>query len=144
MKTLKVLLLALLLVSSVSAKSSHSTKIVGEDIEKEGFLTTQWCADRGMFADCRLETLFCKYEECYRDEKKFSTEINAQIVLQVHDEGKYYPVNFTHKVHLGEVLETAINRNEVTIIGKIKDGVIAATDFKAPPPPKKSFFKGCL
>ena len=45
---------------------------------------------------------------------------------------------------LGEVLETAINRNEVTIIGKIHGNTIDAKSFKAPPPPKKSIFKGCL
>lgn len=112
--------------------------------EKEGFLTTKWCADRGLFADCRMETIFCGYEGCYKDQKEFKTDVNATFVLNVHSEGKYYIAKFNHGIELGEVLEKAINKNEVTLIGEIKGDTIIVEDFKAPPPPKKSFFKGCL
>lgn len=132
----KVLIIIAALFLSVGAFAS--------EVEKKGFLTTKWCADRGMFADCRIESVFCGYEECWRDQKEFSAKINGKIVLYVHDEGKSYEVDFGHKIHLGEVLEKAINRNEVTVIGSLHGDKIHANGFKAPPPPKKSFFKGCL
>lgn len=112
--------------------------------EKEGFLTTKWCADRGLFADCRLETVFCGYEGCFKDEKEFKTDVNATFVLNVHSEGKYYFVEFQEGIEIGDVLKQAINKNEVTLIGEINNNTIKAQSFKAPPPPKKSFFKGCL
>lgn len=112
--------------------------------EKEGFLTTKWCADRGLFADCRLETVFCGYEGCFKDEKEFKTDVKATFVLNVHSEGKYYFVEFQEGIEIGDVLKQAINKNEVTLIGEIKNNTIKAQSFKAPPPPKKSFFKGCL
>lgn len=112
--------------------------------EKEGFLTTKWCADRGLFTDCRMETIFCGYEGCYKDQKEFNTNVNATFVLNVHSEGKYYLVEFSEGIELGEILEKAINKNEVTLIGEIEGNTIKVEDFEAPPPPKKSFFKGCL
>lgn len=112
--------------------------------EKEGFLTTKWCADRGLFADCRLETVFCGYEGCFKDEKEFKTDVKATFVLNVHSEGKYYFVEFQEGIEIGDMLKQAINKNEVTLIGEIKNNTIKAQSFKAPPPPKKSFFKGCL
>ena len=114
------------------------------EFEKKGFLTTEWCAKNDLFADCRLESYHCGEEGCYRnwlpgDPRK------GVMVLYVHDEGTYYYVK-PSGVHVSELLEKAANRNEVTIIGTLaKDGkTILASDFKAPPPPKKSFFKGCL
>lgn len=133
---MKKLLLVLATLFVVNASAS--------DVEKTGFLTTKWCADRGLFTDCRLETLFCGYEGCFKDEKEFKTDVTATIVLNVHDDGQYYEVDFGHRIELGEVLEKAINKNEVTIVGEFKDGKILAHEFEAPPPPKKSFFKGCL
>jgi hypothetical protein len=49
---MKKLLIFLAMV--VLFTTAHATQ------EKEGFLTTKWCADRGLFADCRLETVFCR------------------------------------------------------------------------------------
>lgn len=121
-----------------------SFSIANEVQEKEGFLTTKWCADRGLFADCRLETVFCGYEGCFKDDKEFKTDVKTTFVLQVHTEGKYYIVEFQEGVKIGEVLQEAINKNEVTVIGDIKNDIIKAHSFKAPPPPQKSFFKGCL
>lgn len=132
----KIFLLLILLLGSTVV--SNATE------EKEGFLTTKWCADRGLFADCRLETVFCGYEGCFKDEKNFKTDVNATFVLNVHSEGKYYIVEFQDTVKMGDVLKEALNKNEITIIGDIQNGIIKAQSFKAPPPPQKSFFKGCL
>ena len=86
MKLIASVLVSLLTFSAVFASS--------EGEEKEGFLTTKWCAERGLFRDCRIESVFCGYEGCYKDQKKFTTDINGKIVLYVHDEGKIYNINF--------------------------------------------------
>jgi len=114
------------------------------EFEKKGFLATEWCVQNDLFADCRLESYHCGQEGCYRHWLPGEPR-KMRMVLYVHDEGKYYYVE-PHGVHVSELLEKAANRNEVTIIGTLaKDGkTIKATEFKAPPPPKKSFFKGCL
>ncbi|NPA28877.1 MAG: hypothetical protein GXO33_01690 [Epsilonproteobacteria bacterium] len=111
--------------------------------EKKGFLTTEWCVRHDMFKDCRLETAVCGYEGCFKT-WQFGDPIQESMVLYVHDDGKYY------KVDLDDVprseLDEAMNRNEVTLIGTYDAAanVIHVKEFKAPPPPKKSFFKGCL
>ncbi|MRI83848.1 MAG: hypothetical protein C6I00_05435 [Nitratiruptor sp.] len=114
------------------------------EFEKKGFLTTEWCVQNDLFADCRLESYHCGEEGCYRNWLPGEPE-KMRLVLYVHDEGTYYYVK-PAGVHVSELLEKAANRNEVTIIGKLaRDGkTIEASEFKAPPPPKKSFFKGCL
>ncbi len=114
-----------------------------EEIEKKGFLTTKWCAENDMFKDCRLETAVCGYGGCFKN-WEFGDPIKEELVLYVHDDGKYYRVSLD-KISRSE-LDEAINRNEVTIIGSFdeKENTIHAIEFKAPPPPKKSFFKGCL
>ena len=45
-----------------------------------------------------------------------------------------------------KMIDKGINRNEVTLIGDFNaaTNTIIVKEFKAPPPPKKSFFKGCL
>lgn len=130
----KLLILTLVLMSFVHANQD----------EKSGFLTTKWCADKGLFADCRMETVFCGYEGCHEDMVEFNTDVKGEIVLMVHDEGKYYTTEFEHNIEMGEVLEKAINKNEVTLMGSIQGNHIKVSEFEAPPPPKKSFFKGCL
>ncbi|MRI59131.1 MAG: hypothetical protein C6H99_06475 [Epsilonproteobacteria bacterium] len=114
------------------------------EFEKKGFLTSEWCVKNDLFADCRLESYHCGEEGCYRNWVP-GEPTKGRMVLFVHDEGTYYIIE-PAGVHVSELLEKAINRNEVTIIGQLaKDGkTIKATEFKAPPPPKKSFFKGCL
>ncbi len=133
----KVLLAALMALLSTTLFASS------EEIEKKGFLTTKWCAENDMFKDCRLETAVCGYAGCFKD-WEFGDPIKEELVLYVHDDGKYYRVTLD-KIHRSE-LDEAINRNEVTIIGSYdeKGDIIHAREFKAPPPPKKSFFKGCL
>ena len=133
MKKLFMLCVTLLFVSVAQAQD-----------EKEGFLTTQYCAERGMFSNCKLETLFCGYEGCYKDEKEFKTDIDATLVLFVHNEGKYYTVDFAQAIDMGKFLKLAMNKNEVTLVGDIDETSIKVYDYKAPPPPKKSFFKKCL
>ncbi|BCD68901.1 hypothetical protein [Nitratiruptor sp. YY09-18] len=135
----KIALLALVAASMLLASTGEK----GE-FEKKGFLTTEWCAKNDLFADCRLESYHCGSEGCYRNWVPGEPE-KMKMVLYVHDEGKIYYIK-PSGVHVSELLEKAANRNEVTIIGKLEgDGkTIEAIEFKAPPPPKKSFFKGCL
>ena len=54
MKKLIIIFIALLF--SVIANADEGKADEGK---KEGFLTTKWCAERGYFADCRLESYFC-------------------------------------------------------------------------------------
>lgn len=140
---MKKLFLTTLLGLSLALTLSASSEAKGE-FEKKGFLTTKWCAENDLFADCRLETYHCGEEGCYKEWLP-GEPTKMQMVLFVHDEGKIYLID-PAKVHVSELLEKAANRNEVTIIGELEsDGkTIKAYEFKAPPPPKKSFFKGCL
>jgi hypothetical protein len=117
-----------------------------QDGDKKGFLTTRWCAEQGLFRDCRLETVVCDKEGCYKS-WDFGDKEKMNLVLFVHDEGKIYDIKLNHnKLHSAHLIEEAINRNNVTIKGKIdeKSNFIFANSYDAPPPPKKSFFKGCL
>ncbi len=135
MKTLATLALgAVLAVSAMAGK---------EVIEKKGFLATPWCVKNDMFKDCRLETYVCGYEGCFKN-WDFGQKMKEQLVLYVHDDGKMYNIDLGH-IEPSE-LDEAKNANEVTFIGTYdpKTNTIHATEFKAPPPPKKSFFKGCL
>jgi len=135
MKKFATFALGMMLAVAASANS--------EGFEKKGFLTTKWCVQNDMFKDCRLETVVCGYEGCNQN-WKFGDPVKEEIVLYVHDDGKYYKVNLDD-IERSE-LDEAINRNEVTLIGSYdaKNNVIHVKEFKAPPPPKKSFFKGCL
>ncbi len=137
MKKIWIAMATLLFALSAIASSES------EEIEKKGFLTTKWCAENDMFKDCRLETAVCGYGGCFKT-WEFGDPISEELVLYVHDDGKYYRIDLG-KLHRSE-LDEAINRNEVTVIGSYdaKNDRIVAREFKAPPPPKKSFFKGCL
>jgi hypothetical protein len=134
----KLLMTAIALGFAVAAMASG-----GETFEKKGFLTTKWCVENDLFKDCRLETAVCGYEGCY-EKWEFGDPIREEMVLYVHDDGKYYKVDLGH-IERSE-LDEAMNRNEVSLIGTYdaKRNVIHVKEFKAPPPPKKSFFKGCL
>jgi len=115
----------------------------GEEIEKKGFLATEWCVKNDMFKDCRLESYACGAGGCY-EHWNFGDKPTGRLVLYVHDDGKYYYVDLGH-IEPSE-LDEAKNANEVTFKGTYdpKTNTIHAREFKAPPPPKKSFFKGCL
>ncbi len=114
-----------------------------EEIEKKGFLTTKWCVKNDLFKDCRLESAVCGFEGCFK-EWDFGDPIKEELVLYVHDEGMTYNIKLD-KIKRSE-FDEALNRNEVTIIGSYdrNGNTIHAEELKAPPPPKKSFFKGCL
>ena len=114
--------------------------------EKKGFLTTKDCAQKGAFADCSLDSFVCGKEGCSTSDKKMEPAkiTKTDFVLFVHDDGKYYNVDVS-KFHMSE-MDEGVSRNEVTIIGEYdkRSNTIVVQEFKAPPPPKKSFFKGCL
>lgn len=114
-----------------------------EPIEKEGFLTTSGCAEADAFQDCYLENYMCGSDGCFETTDAGVTK-NVQVVIYSHDEGHSYKVDLS-KVEMASV-DNSINRNEVTVVGTYnKDtNTIVASEVKAPPPPKKSFFKGCL
>lgn len=115
-----------------------------ELFEKVGFLTTEDCALKGSFTSCYAESYVCGFEGCYRENEPGVIK-PVQFVLFVHDDAKYYKVQLTENLKQYQ-LDTGVGRNEVTIIGEYDEAenVIYASDFKAPPPPKASFFKGCL
>ncbi len=125
----------------VNKETKHESELV--HIEKQGFLTIDSCAAQGAFTDCYLENYACGSDGCF---EKFEpgVEGNVQIVLYSHKDGITYKLDVsripTHEIDEG------INRNDVTIIGEYDPATntIVAHEFKAPPPPKKSFFKGCL
>jgi hypothetical protein len=119
-------------------------EVVEEELfEKVGFLTVEDCALKGTFTSCYAESYVCGFEGCFA-ENDGGVIKPVQFVLFVHNDGKYY------KIELDGVkqyqLDEGMGRNEVTIIGKYDEATntILASDYKAPPPPKKSFFKGCL
>jgi len=114
-----------------------------EPEEFEGFMTTPSCAAQGAFADCYLENYACGSDGCFKKINPGETS-NAPIALFVHGTGKTYTID-SSKLKLSELKE-GMNKNGVIVVGTLDEATntIRATEFKAPPPPKKSFFKGCL
>ena len=125
-----IVLVVVLLVSGYAA-----------DAEKKGFLTSKWCAQNGYFSDCRMESLVCGSGDCFKNWEAGDKVID-NLVLFVHAENKVYDIDY--KAIPRYQLDEPMNQNEVSIIGKVEGNTIIATGFKAPPPPQKSFFKGCL
>lgn len=115
--------------------------LCAESIEKKGFLTSKWCAQNGYFADCRLESFVCGSGECFKS-WEFGDTVTDELVLFVHNEQKIYAIDYSSIPRYK--LDEPMNMNEVTISGEVKGDTIVASGFKAPPPPQKSFFKGCL
>ncbi len=111
------------------------------EIEKKGFLTSKWCAQNGYFSDCRLESMVCGSGDCFKS-WEFGDKVVDDLVLFVHAENKIYDIDYKHIPRY--TLDEPMNRNEVTIIGELQGDTLIAKSFKAPPPPTKSFFKGCL
>ena len=126
-----------------SAPTPPAVPATAVDVEKQGFLSIDSCVEQGAFQDCYLENYMCGSDGCY---KQFDAGVfgPVQVVLYLHKEGHTYNID-TSRINIADV-DGGINRNEVTIVGKYDEAsnTIFATDFKAPPPPKKSFFKGCL
>ena len=114
-----------------------------EGFEKEGFLTTESCAKAGTFKDCYLENYLCGSDGCYLTTES-GVDKKTPLVLFSHDDGVIY------NLELGSVpratFDEGISRNAVSIVGEFdaSTNTITVQEFKAPPPPKKSFFKGCL
>lgn len=111
--------------------------------EKEGFLTTQGCAESGSFADCHFENYSCGSDGCYM-ETEAGVDHETPLVLFSHDDGVIYKLD-TSAVKRSE-LDHGVGRNAVSVVGEYdaNTSTIVVREFKAPPPPKKSFFKGCL
>lgn len=131
---------AILVAFLVSFFSIGAVASSGEE-ELKGFFTTKWCAENKVFRNCPEETLVCGYPGCY--EKWNPGEVKeTELALFVHSTGKVYNVKLGN-LPKAEVLD-AIIRNDVTLKGKVDADTIVADEMKAPPPPGKSFFKGCL
>lgn len=131
----KIALIATALVVSVFA--SEGT------FEKDGFLTTESCAKAGTFTECYLENYVCGSDGCF--EKTEAGVINdTPLVLYSHVDGVIY--NLDTSALKRSALDAGVSRNAVSIVGEFdaSTNTIIAQEFKAPPPPKKSFFKGCL
>ncbi len=130
----KLALVTLALVASVFASEGQ---------EFEGLLTTPACAAQGAFNDCYLENYTCGSDACFKKINAGETK-NPKLALFQHGTGKVYTIDVS-KLKVSELGE-GMNKNGVVIVGVLdeKTNTIAATEFKAPPPPKKSFFKGCL
>jgi hypothetical protein len=114
-----------------------------EGQEFEGLLTTPACAAQGAFNDCYLENYTCGSDGCFKNIQPGETT-HPKLALFQHGTGKVYEIDTT-KLKVSELGE-GMNKNGVVIVGVLdeKTNTIEATEFKAPPPPKKSFFKGCL
>lgn len=123
------------------AKQEVQTALV--PIEKMGFLTVDTCAAQGAFLDCYLENYMCGSDGCYKENAP-GVFGKVQLVLFSHEDGVSYNVDTTN-IDM-KMIDKGINRNEVTLIGDFDaaTNTIIVKEFKAPPPPKKSFFKGCL
>ncbi len=129
----------------VSESVSEAVPEKTKEVAMEGFMTTEWCAEQGMFRDCRMESIVCGEGGCYKHWEVGDKE-KMNLVLYVHNDMKAYKIKPSKEFNIAEFLETSINRNAVTIKGSYDEAsnTIYATSFEAPPPPKKSFFKGCL
>jgi hypothetical protein len=140
-------ILALSGCSSAGAKAPEAAakKTPGQlvPIEKMGFFTVSKCAASGEFKDCYLENYACGSDGCFKNINP-GEEKNVPLAIFVQTEGKIYNADVS-KIEKSE-LDENINRNDVTLIGSYNEdtNTIIATEIKGPPPPAKSFFKGCL
>lgn len=133
----KLLLIGAALVASVFANEP-------EGQEYEGIMVAPSCAAQGAFADCYLENYACGSDGCFKKSEPGVTG-KPNIAIFQHATGKTYNVDVSGLKSLAELGE-GMNKSGVIIVGVLdeKTNTIRATEFKAPPPPKKSFFKGCL
>ena len=121
----KIILLVATLFATISFAAKDELPMKPGEVEKKGFLATEWCLKNDYFKDCRLD----------------STQ-TSPLALYVHSEGKIYKLDISD-YHAYE-MDEGIARNNVTVVGKLENGVIKVREYKAPPPEGKSFFKGCL
>lgn len=125
------------LVATVSLFASEAK-------EFSGVLTTPACAAQGAFADCYLENYACGSDGCFKTSEVGTVDKNAKYALFDHSTGKTYVIDASN-IKISQ-MSGGMNKNGVVVTGVLDEatGVIKASEFKAPPPPKKSFFKGCL
>ena len=127
----------------IAAVLAGTALFAAADFEKEGFLTTENCAKSGSFKDCHMENYACGSDGCYMEIEP-GVDKRTPLVLFSHDDGIIY------KLDIGNVprseFDEGVSRNAVSIVGELdpSTNTIHVQEFKAPPPPKKSFFKGCL
>ncbi len=146
----KIALIAVALIMSLSANQApekelcDDTKpIITEGFEKVGFLTTEACAKAGAFTDCYLENYSCGSDGCNL-KTDAGIDKNSPLALYSHDDGIIYKLDTSALAR--SMFDGGVNRNAVTITGEYdaSTNTIIVHEFTAPPPPKKSFFKGCL
>lgn len=113
-----------LMAFGVSALLALSAQAMS--VDKKGVLVTKQCVMEGRFIECPLWT--------YHDD--------AQLVLFVHDDMRFYELDMT--AVFKRDIDEGFARNGVEISGQLDESknLIVATDYKAPPPPAKSDFKG--
>jgi len=146
----KIALIAVALIMSLSANQAPEQEfcddpetIEVEGFEKSGFLSTEACASQGAFTDCYFENYVCGSDGCYLTTEAGINK-NTPLALFSHDDGVIYKLDTSAMKR--SIFDSGINRNAVTIVGTFdaSTNTIIVQKFKAPPPPKKSFFKGCL
>jgi hypothetical protein len=127
------------------ANDSNGSTEVNASFEKQGFLTTEWCLKQGMFKDCRMESIACGEEGCNK-KWEIGDDEKTQLVLYSHDDLQSYKLDLSNFKNIGGLLEDGVNQDQVTIKGDLTDNnkTIIVKGYEAPPPPAKSFFKGCL
>ena len=114
----KLLLVFLLAVSSLLASPSTV---------KKGFLTTKTCAEQGTFVDCNLES--------------YNTN---DLVLFVHEEGKYYKVK-AKEAKVVARLDKALSRNNITLhTSNSSNDTLQVNKVEMAEIKKGPIFKGCL
>jgi hypothetical protein len=127
----------------ITAALATTSLFAASGFEKEGFLTTENCAKQGAFKDCYMENYVCGSDGCYR-QTEAGVDKKTPLVLYSHDDGIIYKLDIGNVPR--ETFDAGISRNAVSIVGEFdaSTNTIVVQEFKAPPPPKKSFFKGCL
>ena len=125
------------------AALATTSLFAADAFEKSGFLTTEGCAKAGAFKDCYMENYLCGSDGCYMTTEA-GVDKKTPLVLFSHDDGVIYKLETSAVAR--SVFDEGISRNAVSIVGELdaSTNTIAVQEFKAPPPPKKSFFKGCL
>jgi len=116
------------------SETSPAAHMADASFEKRGFLVTRWCADQGLFVDCRLESLVCGSGGCFRH-WEFGKKVKRELVLYVHDDLQYYGIKPAEGFSMGELIDKAFAKNLVTIRGKYEKQTnsIVAITFELPP-----------
>ena len=115
----KYLLIFSFLVSSLLANDVVQSK--------KGFLTAESCAKNGTFVDCDLKN-----------------NQRQNLVLFVHDEGKYYKVR-AKDAKVVATLDKAFSRNDITLhTSSATNDILHVNKVEMEEIKKGPIFKGCL